>query len=492
MNSNIFPEKNLDKLSLNDFLNMSDVASAARQLEEAVDRELNLDEKKTELQKKLLDAASARGEPLTPAQADIAVENFFEGLYSFKEPKRTFETRLAEIYVDRVRIGKFYGIPAIAAAVLAGVVWTGSSIASSIHRQSLERGVEAKVEKIYNERQRISMDVDEINSSPVRGQLSRSEQEIIIKDIELTKRDLKDADKFFLEFCPGGSAEKGVTQENYTLAESKLASINGSLNDAETQIRQARGLIETQEKLGYTRKNLDSLMGEIKTAKPIPVFLSRAENAYNSGLAAISRRQINEANNSGQQLLEIKRDISEFSGLSERVEKAYSDIKSVAKENAAINQGEELYREAAQLVRSANVPRLSETAQKLETLDETLNQEYKILIVDRPGWKTGDDRYYNNDRSKPSYYVLVEAIDSSGRALPRNIRNSGETGQTERVTMWGEGVTPDTWERIKADKMDNHHVDNNEIGYKKRGYLNETKTFYGLNGKQITQGNWRK
>jgi hypothetical protein len=478
-------------LSLNDFLNMADVASAARQLDEEVDTQLNLDERKTGLRKKLLDAANARGEPLTPAQADIAVENFFSGLYSFKEPKRNFETRLAEVYVDRVRIGKYYGIPTLTVAVLAGIIWAGSSIASSIRTHYLEKGVETAVERTYNEKQKIAMSLDEISSSHERIQLPKDGQEIVKKDIELSRRDLRDADKFFLEFCPDGSAEKAVTSENYGSVQTKIGSVESLLTDAQTQIEEAKGLIGTQEKIGYTRQTLDSLIGEIKNSKPLPVFLQRAENAYNSGIAALSRRKVDEAVKCGQQLTEIRGNIGQFSGLTSRVEKTYADIRTIAKEDAAKKQGEELYREAAQLIQTANVPRLSETVQKLEGLDETLNQEYNILIVDKPGWKTGDDRYYNNDKSKPSYYVLVEAIDSNGSVLPRNIRNC-ETGQTEKVTMWGEGITSDTWERVKADKMDNHHVDNNKIGYKQRGYLSETKTLPGLVEKQITSGDWRK
>ena len=491
MSTELFPQDNLDNLRLNDFLSMSDVASAARKIDEEVDRQLNLDDKKAEIRKKLLDAAVARGENLTPAQADVAVESFFSGLYSFKEPKRGVETTLAGLYVDRSRIGKHYGIPALAATVLAGVIWAGSSIASALHTSYLEGRVETAVIQKYNERQKISMDLDEVTASPTVSKLPRTEQELVKKNNELTRRDLRDADKFFLEFCPNGSSKEAVTSENYQAVQAKIFPVESLLSDAETQIKQARGLIDTQEKLGYTRKNLDSVLLEIKGLRPIPVFLQRAETTYSSGVAAIDRRQISEADSSLQQLTQIRGDIGQFSGLTERVQKTYADIKSIAKENTAIGEGEELYREATQLIQTANVSRLSETVQKLEGLDEVLNQEYKILIVDKPGWKTGDDRYYNNDRGKPSYYVLVEAIDSSGRIVPRNIRNC-ENGETQRVTMWGEGVSSDTWERVKADKMDNHHVDNNKIGHKERGYTTEVKTFYGLNGKQITSGDWRK
>ena len=141
MDAKLFPQKDIENINLNDFLNMVDVASAARHLDEAVDKELKLDDKKTELRKKLLDAANASGEPLTPAQADVAVENFFKGLYSFKEPKRTFETKLAELYVDRAKIGYNYGIPTLAAGVCAGIIWAGRSISGSIHAHNLERSV---------------------------------------------------------------------------------------------------------------------------------------------------------------------------------------------------------------------------------------------------------------------------------------------------------------------------------------------------------------
>src|SRR3989338_1159553 len=87
-------------LKLDEFLRMVDVATTIRQKQEEVNQQFNINEVKEELKKKLLDTAQITGEQLTDFQVDGAIGSYFDGLYSFKEPKRDFETRVAELYVD--------------------------------------------------------------------------------------------------------------------------------------------------------------------------------------------------------------------------------------------------------------------------------------------------------------------------------------------------------------------------------------------------------
>ena len=484
MARNIFPEDRLGNLSLNDFLNMSDIASAARQMDEVVERELNLDQKKDELKRRLLDAANARGEKLTPAQAEIAVDNFFDGLYSFKEPKKGFETTLAGLYVDRARIGKFYGIPVLAATLIAGVIYTGSSIASSAHRHSLERGVETSVETFYKQRQSLLGEIEIVSSSPTRTKLSPSDQDVVKRDLEAARRDLEDIDRFLTEFCPQGNSQERVTQDNYNDVNKRLESVSGQLSDSKKQLDEGKDLLQKQEKITQIRTSLDSLISEVKGVKPIPVFLERAQTAYNSGVSSLERKQVNEAEVYVSELERTKRDIGEFSGLSARLEKVYGDIRNIAKEENAKTRAERLYQDALQSVQSANVPRLTETSRQLEELDEKLNQEYTIRIVNRKGILTGVERDYTR------HYVALEAVDSSGNPVLVNVANEESGGKVERVSMWAQRVTDkgnnSRWEKVKRDKQDNNVIDDYIAGYKKKGYLEKDMAMDGFLDGTIT------
>ena len=81
-----------------------DVASELRRERQVVERALEVDEVKQHLRERLLNAADVAGEPLTAAEADAAVEQYYANLHAYREPKRSPSWLLAHAYVRRGRI----------------------------------------------------------------------------------------------------------------------------------------------------------------------------------------------------------------------------------------------------------------------------------------------------------------------------------------------------------------------------------------------------
>ncbi|NCC28897.1 MAG: hypothetical protein EOM22_12340 [Gammaproteobacteria bacterium] len=107
---------------------------------------------------------------------------------------------------------------------------------------------------------------------------------------------------------------------------------------------------------------------------------------------------------------------------------------------------------------------------ELEAARTTLGQEYSLRIVNRPGEQTGAWRVPDVNTSARNYYILVEAVDPTGRVLPVPIRNE-ETRETETVAIWGLRVDEETFNAVARDKQDNGIVDRDRFGYKARGEL---------------------
>jgi hypothetical protein len=106
----------------------------------------------------------------------------------------------------------------------------------------------------------------------------------------------------------------------------------------------------------------------------------------------------------------------------------------------------------------------------LKTMNDKLAQEYDIRIVSRPGEDTGLIRGSDESPNALNYYLVVEAVAPGGRVLTVPIE-SIETEKTERVNIWGQRVTPETFDRMRTEKMNTGVITNDILGRKARGEL---------------------
>ncbi len=106
----------------------------------------------------------------------------------------------------------------------------------------------------------------------------------------------------------------------------------------------------------------------------------------------------------------------------------------------------------------------------LEELRSTLEQEYTLRIVSRPGERSGFWRIPDDNPDAQNFYLVVEALDAQGAPVTVQVTNE-ETGQAERVTQWGLRVAESVYRRVAADKKDDGIIQNNRFGAKRRGYL---------------------
>jgi hypothetical protein len=132
-----------------------------------------------------------------------------------------------------------------------------------------------------------------------------------------------------------------------------------------------------------------------------------------------------------------------------------------------------------------NLERLRMARSELDEVATRLAEEYTVTIVDRSGVKSGFERLYNGRVS--GYYLVVEALDRNGNALRRSIVNT-ETKSRDMVTMWGEEVELDVFERIVADKQKDGVVDENVVAKKVRGIMSEEFVLDDGRGRPIPKG----
>ncbi|MCB9992940.1 MAG: hypothetical protein H6873_04695 [Hyphomicrobiaceae bacterium] len=107
---------------------------------------------------------------------------------------------------------------------------------------------------------------------------------------------------------------------------------------------------------------------------------------------------------------------------------------------------------------------------KLTDLRDTLRLQYQLRVVNRDGVRSGFWTFPDVNEDATNYYLVVEAINPDGQALTLPILNE-ESGETERVAMWGLRVPEAVYNSVADDKQDDGIIEKNIVGEKEPGFL---------------------
>lgn len=157
-------------------------------------------------------------------------------------------------------------------------------------------------------------------------------------------------------------------------------------------------------------------------------------------------------------------------GLPDELKSLHNEVVQMAKSDNARQTADSYLAAGQSALVSDNTDRAKATVTELQSLRTSLQQEYTIRIVNRQGVKSGVWRIPDINSSAKNYYLIVEAIDSSGNTLSTNILNE-ETGKNSTVDIWGLRVDKNVFDRVARDKRDDGIIENDRMGYKERGYL---------------------
>ncbi len=109
-----------ERLTLEELTRIMDVATTLRKERAIVQQQLNIHQIKAKLRERLLEAAKVSGDPVTEAEVDAAVDQYYDRLHEFQEPPASFANFLAHAWVLRTRLLKWLiGIVGVVAAAAA-------------------------------------------------------------------------------------------------------------------------------------------------------------------------------------------------------------------------------------------------------------------------------------------------------------------------------------------------------------------------------------
>jgi len=122
--------------TLQELMRIMDVASTLRREREAASAQLDFDETKALLRKKLRATAEVTGEKVTEAEIEAAIDHYYRTLYRYADPPKSWKVWLAHLYVRRWKIALW---TAIAVAVGTLIWWLFLSAAGPFSAEGQRR-----------------------------------------------------------------------------------------------------------------------------------------------------------------------------------------------------------------------------------------------------------------------------------------------------------------------------------------------------------------
>jgi hypothetical protein len=148
----------------------------------------------------------------------------------------------------------------------------------------------------------------------------------------------------------------------------------------------------------------------------------------------------------------------------------HRDVIALAQTDDAKTAADRMFSAGLGALQAEDTEAAREAIRGLEDERAVLQQEYTIRIVNRPDERTGVWRIPDMNTRARNYYIIVEAVDRSGRVLTVPIVNE-ETRKTESVKQWGLRVDESTFRAVAQDKQDDGIIERDRFGYKARGAL---------------------
>jgi hypothetical protein len=133
-------------------------------------------------------------------------------------------------------------------------------------------------------------------------------------------------------------------------------------------------------------------------------------------------------------------------------------------------QADQIYADGQAALKAGDTAAVRKAIADLDALRTALRATYTLEIVSRPGEKSGVFRFPDRNQGTRNYYLIVEALDPTGRPVPLPIR-SEEDGKTQTVSKFGVRVPQATYDAVVRDKQDDGIIQRARLGTKPRGAL---------------------
>lgn len=427
---------------------------------------LNLPERRKDVVESLSKYYDNKGVSVTPELLEQGVKEYFSKRLRFEEPEQSNFAKLA----SAVAITRRTWVPRGAIGLgLAGVLALGVSIGYDVYKFSVVEGLEQSAQQQNFKAQQLTSSIAGISQAAEALQLRNRQLGSPLAGVtamlaQASKTGAEATD--LLQF----NIAIPLSFETAELVEEQVEKASSSIKNAEKLISSAKKHVDASTDLLGVAQELRSLKSseQFETAsRRDPVTLAALEAQANIRSAAEPTAVAAAASS----LSRLKRLITEAEladTLSNQVDALKAELTSMK-----LTGPKDMIRVDA-IVQAANeaLRNLDTGAarKQLAVLNELLTLAKTTLtfqIVDRVGINSGVERQLNSSApgQGKSWYVVVEALDQSGKVVPQEVTSS-ESGKTRVARYFGLRVSQEEYLRVRDDKLSDGKVDDKAVGSK--------------------------
>jgi hypothetical protein len=152
------------------------------------------------------------------------------------------------------------------------------------------------------------------------------------------------------------------------------------------------------------------------------------------------------------------------------LDQARSDVLSEAKVDEAKQKADLIYADGQAALKAGDAAAARAAQAAMEALRADLRSTYQLLVVSRPGERSGVFRIPERNTTAQNYYLIVEPVAPDGKVLSVPV-TSEEDSKSAVTNKWGVRVSKQVYDAVARDKQDDGIIQNRRIGEKKRGSL---------------------
>jgi hypothetical protein len=476
------------RVPLDEVMLAMDVVDTLRHERSMVEAELDSEQRERQFVARVQSIYEGQGIDVSEAVIAEGVRALREERFRYRPPARSFEVRLAGLYVER---GKWARRAAIAVGVVL-LVWLAFAVPAHLQRQArlaaYEQGL-LRLQKEYEGLQARALaqrgelaatgaKLDEHAGAAVRelfGAASRTAETAAAR-----------LEKLGTGLFPGPDASAHADDPDgwNRVVDAHAATLTGLAGE----LGQVEARLADIERLRGTRHLVEVLLERLRG-----VEVPAAERQEIEGIVGTIEQALAQADATAARagIERLERRIEDAIGLAHWRAAAPGRLTALTArlDGAEVEAGmrDEMQGLAVGFlaaVAAGERARAEQTLAELTGLVDDLEQAYELRIVSGPGRRSGVWRE-NRQRGKArNHYIIVEAIGPRGRKLPLRVANE-ETGKKEVVREFGIRVPESVYEQVKADQLDNGLIDAPVFGVKRRG-AREVEYRYPVAGGRIT------
>ena len=411
---------------------------------------LNYDALRSKLAENIKNYYQVKGQIVNDEIIEKGINLWFSQRLQFVAPKHNWLIRFfAFCYVKRV---KFY--PFIA-GILCILLWLNCNEFSKMFERN------NKIDKTYSHiliEKKILTDLNtkflELDKLPVYN------AQVPVKNLKTSISYLlnQEFNLPFSESTENSSPTFNYDQETLYKLEEIDFSITTISSQAAREISKLSELLEEDKKLTYLIKS-DEFIQAKKIYPILQISVDKALDRLNQGQQDIDLESIESLYNS----------VGRAETLENKIQSDLKQLQALNVPNSDMNEVIALQNALSADLKNLNFKHVEHYQEMMAYYIKLAQTNLTLTIVDHPKYKSGVERTHDNTNGK-SWYLIVRPMTTTNNPDSLWVK-SIETGESKLVDTFGQQVTLEQYNSVKADKMKDGHIDNNKLCTKPQGRL---------------------